>query len=272
MNYLLDKKTKRKKFLSGFFICLSLFILFYFRLGIFNGFSYVIHNIFRPVLVLSMNVGEKFKSLDSFLISKNSLYLQNQGLQNKLSEYGARMSNYDSLLSENISLKEILGRKKPASMGQGGEKTNMLLASILSKPNQSLYDILVVDMGAKEGIKIGDTVFALGNIPVGKVSFIFDHSAKVTLFSNPGEKMQVVLSSKNIFMEIVGRGGGNFEMIMPSDIVPQKGDQAVLPGIDAFVVGVVETVISDPRDSFVKALLSSPVNMQEQKFVEISVN
>jgi len=33
--------------------------------------------------------------------------------------------------------------------------------------------------------------------------------------------------------------------------------------------GTVETIISDPRDSFQKALLVSPVNIQEIKFVEV---
>jgi hypothetical protein len=42
-----------------------------------------------------------------------------------------------------------------------------------------------------------------------------------------------------------------------------------LPGMSAHVVGVVETIISDPRDSFQKALLTSPVNIRELKFLEV---
>ena len=243
MSYLLDKKTQRKKFLNIFLICIFFIILFFFRLAIFNGFSYVIHKVFRPVLALGAIVGDKFKSLDSFLVSKNSLYLQNEDLKNKLAENNTRISNYNSLLAENTSLKEILNRKNPARpplSGAGGEKNNLTLATILSKPNQSLYDVLVIDIGAKDGVKIGDLVFALGDVPIGRVSFIYNDSAKVTLFSNPGEKMQVVLSSRNIFMEIIGRGGGNFEMIMPTDFTPQKGDEVVLPGINVYIVGVVE--------------------------------
>ena len=58
-------------------------------------------------------------------------------------------------------------------------------------------------------------------------------------------------------------------MIMPRDLKLEKGDQVVLPGIIPYVVGIVETIISDPRDPFVKALLTSPVNIQELKFVEV---
>ena len=58
-------------------------------------------------------------------------------------------------------------------------------------------------------------------------------------------------------------------MIIPRDLTLAEGDQAVLPGINPYVVGIVQTIISDPRDPFIKALLTSPVNMQELKFVEV---
>ena len=233
------------------------------------------HIIFRPVLVLGNNFGDKFVNLQSYFISKNSLYLQNQNLQSKVTEDETRMLNYNSILAENINLKEILGRKS--------EKTVMILAAILSKPNQSLYDTLVIDAGINKDIKVGNIVFALGNVPIGRIAETYLNSSKVVLFSNAGEKTQAIISlgppsggasplagraGKDVFLEVTGRGGGNFEMIMPQDFTLAKGDQVVLPGIIPYVLGIVETVISDSRDPFVKALLVSPVNIQELKLVE----
>ena len=60
-------------------------------------------------------------------------------------------------------------------------------------------------------------------------------------------------------------------MILPRDFVLEKGTEVVLPGITPYVIGIVQTIISDPRDSFQKALLSSPVNIQEIKFVEVEL-
>ena len=263
MNYLLDKKIKRKKFFYIVFFVAILLILFYFRLGIWNSLALLSHTVFRPILILGNNVGEKLEKAGSYFISKNSLYLENENLKSKLGKWEMRNSNYNSVLNENVSLKEILGRKN--------EKIPMILAAILSKPNQSLYDTLVIDAGQRQGLQIGDLVFALGNIPIGRISNIYPNSSKVILFSNPGEKTSVVVLDKNVFMEVAGRGGGNFEMILPIDFTPTKGDAVVLPGIIPYVVGVVETIISDPRDSFVKALLVSPVNIQELKFVEVEL-
>ncbi len=109
----------------------------------------------------------------------------------------------------------------------------------------------------------------MGDVPIGRVSDVYQSSSKVVLFSNSGERTQVVVGDKNVFMAVVGRGGGNFEMVVPKEKTLMKGDQVLLPGINSYVVGIVETIISDPRDPFVKALLVSPVNIQELKFVEV---
>jgi cell shape-determining protein MreC len=269
MSYLLDKKIQRKKFFKIALGVILLIILFYFRVGIFNNLSNVSQKFFHPVLTVGNNLGEKFKSIGSYFVSKNYLYNQNEKLQAEVNFNNARNANYDSVVLENASLKEILNRL-PTQTGKN-PKTNMVLSAILSKPNQSIYDTLVIDAGANALIKEGNIVFALGNVPIGRVALVYTNSSKVILFSNPGEKTEVVISGKDIFMQVVGRGGGNFEMIMPKDFVLQKGDQVVMPGINNYVLAIVQTIISDPRDPFTKALLTSPVNIQEQKFVEIEL-
>jgi cell shape-determining protein MreC len=160
---------------------------------------------------------------------------------------------------------------------------------------------LLIDAGTTQGIKIGETVFALGDVPIGSISDVYPNSAKVVLFSNPGTTTQVIIpsassaldtsvtststgstsspqtstgqatkiSSGNVSTQIVGRGGGNFEIVIPKDSVLQEGAQAVLPGINAYVLGIVQKVISDPRNSVTKVLLTSPVNIEELKFVEV---
>jgi hypothetical protein len=58
-------------------------------------------------------------------------------------------------------------------------------------------------------------------------------------------------------------------MMLPRDLVIEKGNEVVLPGINIRAVATVETIISDPRDSYQKALLKSPINIQELKFVQV---
>ncbi|MEK7572624.1 MAG: rod shape-determining protein MreC [Patescibacteria group bacterium] len=261
MSYLLDKKIKRKK-LSYIILGIIVFILlFYFRVSIFNGLSYISHAIFRPVLILGNNLGQKFSNIGQFLKNKKSILLENESLKSQILASQADRANYASILDENDKLKEVLGRKK--------QNQNMLLAAILSKPNRSVYDTLIIDVGINQGAAINQKVFALGNMPIGKISETYANSSKVVLYSSPGEKTEVIITGRDIFMQVIGRGGGNFEMILPKDFNLDNGTEVVLPGITPRILGTVIKIISDPRDAFVKALLVSPVNIQELKFVEV---
>jgi len=261
MSYLLDKKNKRKKMTSIFVGVLFLFVLFLFKGPLWNGLYRTSAYIFRPVVIAGNNLNEKLSGTRYFFSSKKTLLEENTILKNTIAEMSAHTINYATVLDENTKLKEILSRKESS--------TNFIVAAILAKPNQSLYDTLLIDSGSSLGVSVGDTVFALGDVPIGKIAEVTPLTAKVILFSTSGEKTEVVLSGKDTFFQIIGRGGGNFEMIVPRDFVLEKDAQAVLPGITARVVALVQGVVSDPRDSYQKAILTSPVNIQELKFVQI---
>lgn len=262
MNYLLDRKKKRRKIFNFFIIIILVFLVVYFNKNIWTTLSGTAHILFRPVASIGISIGEKFSNLGANFNSKRTLSLENERLTDRLNELESEISNYTTVINENEKLKEILSRKK--------ENVELILAGILSKPNISPYDTLIVDAGEREGVQEGNTVFAHGNIPIGKVSNVYSRTSKVVLFSSPGEKTEVVLVGKNTFMQVIGRGGGNFEMILPRDFVVEQGTEIHLPGITPYVLGTVASIISDPRDAFQKALLISPVNIQELKFVQIA--
>ena len=81
MSYLLDRKTKRKKFFSITLFVIFLFILFYFRTPVFDSLSYMSHIIFRPVVILGNNIGESFSNFTSYFNFKKSLSEKNKNLK-----------------------------------------------------------------------------------------------------------------------------------------------------------------------------------------------
>lgn len=216
---------------------------------------------FRPALVAGRSAGENLSDTSLVFRSKKSLMEENENLKLKLSERDATLSNYNSVQDDNNKLKEILGRKS--------EEKNMVLAAILAKPKSSPYDTLIIDAGLSESVFPGEKVFAFGSVPIGRVAEAYEHSSKIILFSNPGERTEVSIEGVDVSMQIVGRGAGNFEMSLPRDLALEAGREVNLPGIDSYVVAKVVSIISDPRDAFTKALLISPVNIQELKFVEV---
>jgi len=171
------------------------------------------------------------------------------------------MADYNTILDENTKLKDAMSRR--------ANNAPMILAAVLAKPNHSLYDTLIIDVGINQGVQVGERVFASGNIPVGRIAEVEKDSSKVVLYTNPGEKTSAVISGRDIYVDLVGRGGGDFEIILPKDLTLEKWTEIVLPGITPYLIGEVQTTISDPRDSLQKALVVSPVNIQELKFVEV---
>jgi cell shape-determining protein MreC len=217
--------------------------------------------VLQPILKIGHNIGINITNTRSFFVSKHVLQTENQNLKNELDEARATSSNYNSVLDENSKLKEVLERKDP--------NTSLILASILSKPNKTPYDTLMIDAGEKEGVSLGALVLALGNIPIGNVSAVYPNSSTVVLFSTSGEKTDIIVGGRDAYMQIVGRGGGNFEMVLPRDFELEEGAEVTLPGITSHLVAKVVTILSDPRDAYKKALLRSLVNTQELQFVQI---
>ena len=137
-------------------VVVVLLFLFYFRNGILNGLSSASHFIFRPVLFVGNSIGNKFQNFGIYFESKKLLNIENENLKLEKNLNEARISNYNTILDENIKLKEILGRIS--------ENKKMIVAGILSRPNKSPYDTLIIDIGVKDGAYVGQNVFALGNI------------------------------------------------------------------------------------------------------------
>jgi cell shape-determining protein MreC len=261
MNYLQDRRNKRNKISWIIGVLGILAILLIFKSQVFGALSRASHNVFGPVWFAGEKTSGLFGNLGLFFTSQKNLQTENQNLREEIAANAARLASYNSVLAENLRLREILGRK--------GESEQMVLGNILSKPGLSAYDTMVIDIGSNHGVIAGELVLAWGFAPIGRVAEVFAETAKVTLFSSPGQRTEVVLSDKNIFLEAVGRGGGNFEVELPRELDIPVGTEAMLPGTISGIVGTVAETISDPRDAFKKVLLVSPVNVQELKFVQV---
>ncbi len=169
------------------------------------------------------------------------------------------------LQKENEELKNLLGRYAPSSQ-------NKILAQILKKPPFSAYDILIIDIGSDHNIKIGNKVYAVGNILIGEIAEIIGKTSKVKLYSSYGEKYDVLIGQKSIQAVASGQGGGAFEAVLPRDVKVQQGDIIIIPQLNDAVFATVVKVVSDPASSFSKIIFSQSVNIYEQRWVLVDKN
>jgi rod shape-determining protein MreC len=231
-------------------------------LGIFSYMSGAIHFIGRPIWKIERSISQKLNDVGYIVRTKSSVYKENENLLTENRDLKTSMIDYQILKDENTALKELFGRKP--------SNKDLVLSNILTKPAYSPYDTITIDIGSDSGIALSDKIYSNTLVPIGRVSSVYKNTSLVTLYTNPGEVTEAMIEGTNTNVELVGRGGGNFEMSIPVDLPFTKGDFVYLPNLQTEIVATIEDVISSPNDPVKKVLLSSPVNVQSLKWVFVN--
>lgn len=255
------KQIAGKKRLIKNFIFLTIFLIFA-SLGIFASTSPLIHYIGRPIWKTKTAIVNNLENVSYVVRTKSSVYKDNENLLNENRDLKTGMIDYQILKDENIALKEILGRK-PVNK-------NLILSNILTKPNYSPYDTITIDIGSNLGVNVGDVVYSNAFLPLGEVSAVYANTSLITLYTNPGQMTDGVIEGTNTSVELIGRGGGNFEMSIPVGLPFIKGSFVYLPNLETQIIAVMQDVISLPNDPVKKVILNSPVNVQSLKWVFVN--
>lgn len=265
MSYLLDnrRRHKRKKFFVGAVIALFVILILI-------GGNLILRNAGRtgervgyPFWKFGEWTRGGFKNVGAYFSSRRALMKENEALKNEIIQLDIRLADREAILRENVELKEILGRK--------AEK-NLVLAPIISSPDKSLYDTMIIDIEGVQGIQPEQKVYAGGNVLIGTVAEVNEKTAKVILFSSGGQQLKGLIGEGNIPIDLVGKGGGNFELRLPRDVAISPGTEIIIPSISTEVIAVVSEAISDPRDPFQRVLAASPVNIFELRWVGVRKN
>lgn len=259
MNHHLAKTYRRRRFYA-LGVAILVVIFFLFQKGFFKTLSPVFLHIVKPIWQ-----AENFTAdyLGKTFESKTELYKQNILLKKSIEEKNNDLLTLEAVKKENEDLKTILGRTK--------REYNVVLSAILAKPNVTPYDVLMIDAGTEKNIKEGDKVFASGTVLLGEVESVSAGTARVLMYSTPGNITQVVLDSSGKYFNARGLGGGTFEVDVPRELEVKEGENFFYPGIDDVLLGVAKKIEFESRDSFKKVIIQSPVNIQEERWVEVRI-
>lgn len=203
---------------------------------------------------------ERWSSFIFLFKDKNSLEDEIKQLVEKNIALEKEILALGPLSAENEELKSLFLRNN---------NKEFLLASIISKPPQSPYDVIIVDAGTDEGVEPGMRVIAYSDIIIGYVTEVFRQISKVTLISSPGEEINVFIENAKLATVSAGLGGGNMEIKIPSSISISPGDKITTAETFPLLVGTVEKIDVNLPDPFQKILFRSPINLQQIKYVTI---
>lgn len=228
-------------------------------LGATNGYARnftvkIIIGAASPVFRFSYFVTEKKD--DFFFLFKNKLSLGEELslLKEKNIELENKVILLESIQKENEELKTFLFRP---------EKKSYILGSIISRPPQSPYDIIVVDAGSDNDVEKGMRAVAHGSILIGHVAETFPNTSKIKLLSYPGEETNLVIENAKISAIGLGLGGGNIGIRMPSSVKIDFGDKINTDGTFHYLLGTVDKIEADTLNPFQMIIFRIPINLNE---------
>lgn len=253
------QNKRRRALITLVALFLGLFLL---RNVLFPSLSGTLHFIARPLWAVQSAVGGWASSVVTQLRSKSALEEENTRLREQVNALSLDGYSRAFLREENDVLKEMYGRPR---------EYDLVLATVLARPNKSPYDTLVIDIGADAMLAPGMRVMTDGDFILGEVAAVYEHSALVKFYSSSGTELPVLLGSSTPIAETAhGIGGGNFRVALPRGAEVVEGDMVTLPDLGPAFTGVVERIDAPESSSFAVVYFKLPVNWNELKYVYVA--
>ncbi len=210
-----------------------------------------------------IETGENILSLSvTTATPKTVLIARQNALVEKITQLEERLLTVQLLEDENQSLRQLLSYTQ-------NQPTIQVVARVIAKPSQNLYDRIIIDRGANDQIPEGAIVITGENILLAQIDRVNPKSSEGLLFSGSFFSGDVIITRLGITVPVKGKGSGNFELYVPREIEVRDGDILTLPGYPQYIIGVIKSVQFDDRDPYQTVLARTPVNVQELKFVRV---
>lgn len=214
-------------------------------------FTFAGRIVMYPVHATQQWFHESQARLPMFLKSQNDLVNQITDLESKLAAAESTDLTQRRLYEENLWFRELLS--------SNGSKR--IAAAVVARPNEMPYDLLQIDRGEADGIKIGAPVYIGADNVVGVVSQLAPHYAFVELFTTPGFTATTFISGANVVATLEGYGGGVARVKVPQGVALKVGNLVHVPSIEPGVFGRIEYLENKPSqpDQYGYITLQKPI-------------
>lgn len=244
-------RDSKRRFLGAALAALILAVVFFFASPAAPYFRGLYANLSAPS---PDNIDPSFASL-----SREALIGRVIADETLLSRIRYQAVLYGLLADENAKLRTLL---------HGTTTPDALLARVVSRPPETLYDTVIIDRGSGSGIAAGDLVVYQG-IALGRVLSEENDSALVELFSSAGSKEDVIIGKPAAISIASGEGGGSFELSIPQGIMVSAGDPVRVEASASLLLGTVVSVAVDQSQASQRVFVHSPFSLADIDFVQI---
>lgn len=211
-----------------------------------------------PAFKLSHIIGNSSHSFFSSFSDAAALATENQALRE---QNLALSAENQALVDKSASLESLLGGRGAPMQG--------IVAGVIAHPPESPYDSYLVGMGSDDGVVLNMEAFGAGGVPLGIVTAVEAHFARITLFSAPDSKTAGWIGKAKVPLVLLGAGAGTFQAFAARAASITVGDSVYLPGPGALPVGSVVRIDSDPSSPTVSLRIQPALNLFSQTWIEL---
>ncbi len=200
-----------------------------------------------------------------YLRSRSELVREVETLRTELATTAGTQLSIRRLMEENIQLR---GMANAAS----SDDDTRLVARVLARPGLLSYDLLQIDRGSRDGVKVGAPVYTGVDSVLGIVVQVYETYAFVDLFTSPGFESTAFIFGPNVFSPIEGIGGGVARVRLPQGVSIREGQLVILPGVSSGVYGEIARVENEPTQPEQYGYITPPLAINNLLYVSVGQN
>lgn len=250
-----SKKTKFLSIIIGFFLIL-IFIFFEKPLKSFFYSSSL------PLQKALWQAGDKVSGFFEGISGIKNQSKENNYLKSEVEGLLAQIASLQELKKENEKLREALSI---------GLEKDFKLEMVSAVGKDVSGDVILINKGAKDGLKEGLPLINSQKIIYGKISEVSDKTSKVILISDPNSSFDGAISGKDITGLVKGKGNFNiyFDLI-PKDKEFSKNDLVVTSKLSGtfpagLLVGEIVDIVQDDVKPFKTAGIKPFLNINDME-------
>lgn len=234
----------------------------------FNPIRSTSHAAMQPIYELSLLPSYAAHWSSGRMESKESLRRENVQLKSELIHARAKLQQQDYILAQNARLQGILSTTRP-------EQYDLTLAQVIGTDTNPLKQIVVLNKGVQDGVKVGQTVIDEKGI-LGQVINVYPNTSRLLLITDELQSVAVTVKRTGQRAIITGEGTPadlrlNY-VFKTSDV--RVGDELVSSGLGGripagYAVGRIRYVDPDQGDNFMHIEVTPAANFNDNSYVLI---
>lgn len=191
----------------------------------FSPIRNISHAAMQPIYQLSLLPSYTEHWVSGRLQSKEALRRENVQLQSALIHAQAKLQQQDYILAQNARLQGILSTTTP-------EQFDLNLAQVIGTDTNVLKQIVVLNKGAQDAVKVGQTVIDENGI-LGQILNVYPNTSRLLLLTDTQQSVAVTIKRTGQRAIVTGEGSPNAlrldYVFKTSDV--RVGDELVSSGL-----------------------------------------